>query len=1421
MQDTDQAKAHVLEKYKKRGFHHLTLEELAITQICPTWAEEFKAATAEDWSSYQEKAADRLARAKFNIKWLSREDTGSFGSLFAIVSRGDLKMLEEYLRVNDLKACMRATDDSKKTCLHIACREGHADVVEYLVNKRWAIEARDKLLATPLQMACSAGHANIVGFLLLKGADPRAKDSLGRSSLLFAVCSPNTEAVEALLKHEVGLIDSKDYTGRSSLHYAIFNPHPRQVDIARTLLEAGMPVDIPDNELKTPLHHACESSKPRGIRLLLKWGANTQARDKAGKTPADLASNQSIKQLVTLYAKPKPEDTASAKSSRITSEKLPRLAQKPYELRAATPIATTSQPHSTFREKLMNLLRKVQEAGVTSNQHVKKPSVFSGAWVDGLVNTTALLNELASTTPGEAVIKVFNVLFPYPKALPEPQEDEVSGLEFFGTTAYKTPRQEAVYIQDDGKVIRLQQQLDTAEQHIRELQQALTGKDSVVQELQIALKTKGNELNNLQDMLKDLKDKLQAALKMVPAAEDIKAKQVEREKLKEQIEVYRVKFEDCEKKLKDAKTLAESLKVELDQRPLRKDVEDLKINIEKIQADDRNLRFKAGQAFLSSLEDQDDSEAAAPESHLQDDEVLKRLEYSLSGNSPSFKQRLIDADSNKDGKVTRGELTKVLATLSLPPQDIIVLLRVAGLRKGVFSVSIEVLASMLASREQRKDNLEILLFSKLAEVFEKSSMTIEQAFDYIDVNKDGSINFQELSEVCDTLHMNISREDRHALFAVLDQDHSGTISLLEFKSRLENAPAMPKPAKAPQTRPPNNRYEEAKDLTPASSERGIAIIDKQPSANATSITNNKSKEPTKQPVQVAPAAAVKELPRPASTNKKLSGNLVIGVVRGKDLGPGSYTVQLRIEGAEKVLKTPLLSGANPEWKYKGRIRLYDTSTSQISQEVIAEVSGDKGLVASTQVPWIQTLDFPNAWAVKSEYSLSEPNGRKHGSLFIHLMWCPKDSIRVEGAGVLSIQVVSYSGFPKSQLQFTIGSSKVISGLEKDSVAMIKDLILKKNEPVPSLKCTVLNAANREEILWRNLSIEVALTTPEWTQPLLVPLNGDFKLTLKFWWLPQTAEDEKRFRAVVKIQAMFRGRKARKNLPVLLKPRRKLVGRRVIACNKKYYLLSVIEEQDNLLLELHNADDSDRPMYEVSSYMRCQKQAVDEIFRKVKVSGRNEIVMESAPQEEVCGSLGIEICSCTCPVKSYARIEFGKAFVHSPAGPPWGKKIMIPEIAYTQMGPVKVTLFSVEKRDELCKGLFDWAQSVKNPDKWTAEVISEVGKYSMTLKFIWSLNKQAKPETRVVLDKTEEGIKKKSIRTLLGRKGIMRNKRYYLLSIYDTAGLKQIELHVADDPNFPMYEVVDKADLSPLLDLENVLAKLEISKDRKLIIPKYS
>ncbi len=61
--------------------------------------------------------------------------------------------------------------------------------------------------------------------------------------------------------------------------------------------------------------------------------------------------------------------------------------------------------------------------------------------------------------------------------------------------------------------------------------------------------------------------------------------------------------------------------------------------------------------------------------------------------------------------------------------------------------------------------------------------------------------------------------------------------------------------------------------------------------------------------------------------------------------------------------------------------------------------------------------------------------------------------------------------------------------------------------------------------------------------------------------------------------------------------------------------------------------------------------------------------------------------------------------------------MMPLITFSQFQPLKVTLISVDKREEISKSLIDWQHALKSPDKMTEEKVYELGKHSITLKFL--------------------------------------------------------------------------------------------------------
>ena len=67
-------------------------------------------------------------------------------------------------------ASVEAQDDTKRTPLHRAAWEGHADAIKALVAAGASVEAQDDTKRTPLHIAARRGHADAIS--ILEAADP-------------------------------------------------------------------------------------------------------------------------------------------------------------------------------------------------------------------------------------------------------------------------------------------------------------------------------------------------------------------------------------------------------------------------------------------------------------------------------------------------------------------------------------------------------------------------------------------------------------------------------------------------------------------------------------------------------------------------------------------------------------------------------------------------------------------------------------------------------------------------------------------------------------------------------------------------------------------------------------------------------------------------------------------------------------------------------------------------------------------------------------------------------------------------------------------------------------------------------------------------------------------------------------------------
>ncbi|XP_032914607.1 ankyrin repeat domain-containing protein 26-like isoform X5 [Catharus ustulatus] len=203
------------------------------------------------------------------------------GKLHRAAASGDLAQVRQGLK----KYGIDGRDKAERTALHLACANGHVDVVMCLVENKCKLNLFDNDNRSPLMKAVQCQQEKCVAILLEHGADPNLADADGNTALHLAVLTGNTTVGGLLLEHNAN-IDAQNKEGYTPLILAVSEHHE---EIVEFLLKKGADVHTRDQCERTPLMTAAAGGELSLIKVLLQYGADVSQKDSNGWTAEDYA----------------------------------------------------------------------------------------------------------------------------------------------------------------------------------------------------------------------------------------------------------------------------------------------------------------------------------------------------------------------------------------------------------------------------------------------------------------------------------------------------------------------------------------------------------------------------------------------------------------------------------------------------------------------------------------------------------------------------------------------------------------------------------------------------------------------------------------------------------------------------------------------------------------------------------------------------------------------------------------------------------------------------------------------------------------------------------------------------------------------------------------------------------------------------
>ncbi|XP_041370015.1 E3 ubiquitin-protein ligase MIB2-like isoform X2 [Gigantopelta aegis] len=268
------------------------------------------------------------------IQLLGRLGSDEEGGRMSLKGEGSTEFLEA-IKDSDVERVKKVLErfpklvtvrpDNGITCLHIAAKYGKLEIVKFLVEKWFDVNAKDLSGNTALLKALTKKHVDVSRFLIETGTDLEISNDKGQSALHCAVYAANASLVRDLMIRgcDVNVVDNSGDTplhdaigqnentcaemilmspnldltianerGFNPLQWAAFHGKFGGTLVEKTILRNKSLIDVKLEDGSTPLHIAAINDHKEATEILIKQGADVNIKDKNEATPLHLACDR-------------------------------------------------------------------------------------------------------------------------------------------------------------------------------------------------------------------------------------------------------------------------------------------------------------------------------------------------------------------------------------------------------------------------------------------------------------------------------------------------------------------------------------------------------------------------------------------------------------------------------------------------------------------------------------------------------------------------------------------------------------------------------------------------------------------------------------------------------------------------------------------------------------------------------------------------------------------------------------------------------------------------------------------------------------------------------------------------------------------------------------------------------------------------